>query len=44
MKANIAQIEEEITIHFLFGLVTPKGYKMAIKYQQQKNKIGRAHV
>ena len=38
MKANIAQIEEEITIHFLFGLVTPKGYKMAIKYQQQKNK------
>lgn len=38
MKTNIAQIEEEITIHFLFGLVTPKGYKLATKYQQQKTK------
>ena len=39
LKPNIAQVEEEITIHFLFGLVTPKGYKLALKYQQKKLKV-----
>jgi TetR/AcrR family transcriptional regulator, cholesterol catabolism regulator len=39
LKTNLAKVEEEITINFLFGLVTPKGYKLATKYQEQKNKI-----
>ncbi len=38
IKESLATIEEEITIHFLFGLVTPKGYKMALKYQQNRQK------
>jgi TetR/AcrR family transcriptional regulator, cholesterol catabolism regulator len=38
LKYNLAQIEEEITMHFLYGLVTPKGYKLATKYQHQKIK------
>ena len=38
LKSTLVQVEEEITLHFLFGLVTPKGYKLATKYQQQKNK------
>jgi TetR/AcrR family transcriptional regulator, cholesterol catabolism regulator len=38
LKASLAKVEEEITIHFLFGLLTPKGYKLALKYQEQKNK------
>jgi TetR/AcrR family transcriptional regulator, cholesterol catabolism regulator len=35
---NLALIEEEITIHFLYGLVSPKGYKIAVKYQEKRNK------
>jgi TetR/AcrR family transcriptional regulator, cholesterol catabolism regulator len=38
IKENLAVIEEEITLHFLFGLVTPKGYKLALKYQEKRNK------
>jgi TetR/AcrR family transcriptional regulator, cholesterol catabolism regulator len=38
LKENIAVIEEEITLHYLFGLVTPKGYKLALKYQEKRNK------
>jgi TetR/AcrR family transcriptional regulator, cholesterol catabolism regulator len=34
---NLALIEEEITLHFLYGLVSPKGYKMTIKYQEKRN-------
>jgi len=36
LKHSLAKIEEEIIIHFLFGLVTLKGYKMIIKYKEQK--------
>lgn len=39
LKTSLAKVEVEITIHFLFGLVTPKGYKLATRYQEQKNKI-----
>jgi TetR/AcrR family transcriptional regulator, cholesterol catabolism regulator len=35
---NLALIEEEITFHFLYGLVSPKGYKMVVKYQEKRNK------
>jgi TetR/AcrR family transcriptional regulator, cholesterol catabolism regulator len=38
VKDNLALIEEELTLHFLFGLVTPKGFKLALKYQQSRNK------
>jgi TetR/AcrR family transcriptional regulator, cholesterol catabolism regulator len=34
---NLALIEEEITLHFLYGLVSPKGYKMILKYQEKRN-------
>jgi AcrR family transcriptional regulator len=36
MKYNMAEIEEEFIIHFLFGIASPKGYKMIIKYQQER--------
>jgi TetR/AcrR family transcriptional regulator, cholesterol catabolism regulator len=35
---NLALIEEEITLHFLYGLVSTKGYKVAQKYQEKRNK------
>jgi TetR/AcrR family transcriptional regulator, cholesterol catabolism regulator len=38
IKESLVVIEEELTIHFLYGLVTPKGYKLALKYQQSRNK------
>lgn len=38
IKESLASIQEEITLHFLFGLVTPKGYKLALKYQQNRQK------
>ncbi len=34
LKHSLAKIEEEILIHFLFGLVTLKGYKLIIKYRE----------
>ncbi|MEO7307497.1 MAG: TetR/AcrR family transcriptional regulator [Ferruginibacter sp.] len=36
LKHSLAKIEEEIIIHFLFGLVSQKGYKLIIKYREQK--------
>ena len=38
VKFNLAVIEEELILHFLFGMVSLKGYKMAIKYQQNRIK------
>jgi AcrR family transcriptional regulator len=38
LKHSLAKIEEEIIVHFLFGLVTLKGYKMILKYMEQKAK------
>jgi AcrR family transcriptional regulator len=38
IKESLSNIQEEITLHFLFGLVTPKGYKLALKYQQNRQK------
>ncbi|MEI2748871.1 MAG: TetR/AcrR family transcriptional regulator [Ferruginibacter sp.] len=38
VKSDMAEIQEELTLHFLFGLVTQKGYKLAIKYQQERIK------
>lgn len=36
LKHNMAEIEEELIIHYLFGLVSQKGYKLIIKYQQDR--------
>ncbi len=38
LKYSLAKIEEEILVHFLFGLVSLKGYKLIIKYREQKLK------
>ena len=38
LKHGLAKIEEEIIVHFLFGLVSLKGYKLIIKYREQKEK------
>jgi hypothetical protein len=38
LKYSMVDIEEELIIHFLFGLVTPKGYQLILKYQQERNK------
>ncbi len=35
---NLADVEYEIMMHFLYGLASPKGYKMITKYQQERNK------
>ncbi len=36
LKHNMAEIEEELIIHYLFGLVSEKGYKLINKYQQDR--------
>lgn len=38
VKQGLAEIEEEMTLHFLYGLVSQKGYKLTIKYQQERFK------
>lgn len=38
VKSNLAVVEEELILHFLFGMVTLKGYKMTTKYQQDRIK------
>ena len=38
VKLGLAEIEEELTIHFLYGLVSNKGYKLILKYQEDRNK------
>jgi TetR/AcrR family transcriptional regulator, cholesterol catabolism regulator len=38
LKHSLIKIEEEILMHFLFGLVSQKGYKLIIKYKEQKAK------
>ncbi len=38
-KYTLIEIEEQIITNFLFGLVTQKGYKLALRYMAQKEKI-----
>ncbi|HSN60160.1 MAG TPA: TetR/AcrR family transcriptional regulator [Ferruginibacter sp.] len=35
---NLLQLEEQIITHFLFGLVSTKGHKLAMKYMAEKDK------
>ena len=39
VKQSLLEIEQEIIIHFLFGLVTLKGYKLVLSYMDQQKKI-----
>lgn len=36
LKHSLGKIEEEILVHFLFGLVSLKGYKLIMKYREAK--------
>lgn len=38
VRLSLAEIEEELTMHFLFGLVSQKGYKLTLKYKEERNK------
>jgi len=38
VKQSLIVIEEEIIIHYLFGLVSVKGYKLTQKYMEQREK------
>ena len=37
-KYTLLELEEQIILNFLFGMVSSKGYKLAMKYLDQKNK------
>ena len=39
LKHSLARLQEELIIHFLFGLASPKGYKLIVKYQQERIKL-----
>jgi TetR/AcrR family transcriptional regulator, cholesterol catabolism regulator len=39
LRHNLAKIEEEILVHFLFGIVSIKGYKLIVKYREQREKL-----
>ena len=37
-KYNLAELQQEMIEHFLYGLATLKGYKLILKYKQQRLK------
>lgn len=37
VKKNLVEIAEEIAIHFLFGIVSQKGYQLTLKYIKDKS-------
>lgn len=38
VRRSLADIEEEIILHYLYGLVNLKGHKLILKYKQERNK------
>lgn len=38
VKLSMADIQRELALHFLYGLVTDKGRKLLVSYQQQRTK------
>jgi AcrR family transcriptional regulator len=38
-KFTLVEVEEEFIIHFLFGMASPKGYKLIQKYQQERKNL-----
>ena len=39
LKYTLLEIEQQLITHFLFGLVSIKGYRLVMKYIQQREKI-----
>ena len=37
-KIGLVEVEQQIIEHYLFGIVTLKGYKLVLKYQQKRKK------
>lgn len=37
-RYNLADVTQEILEHYVYGLVTPKGYKLIQKYKQERTK------
>ena len=37
-RYNLAELQQEMIEHFLYGLATLKGYKLILKYKQQRIK------
>ncbi len=37
-KNSLLDVETEILLHYLFGIANPKGYKLILKYQQERTK------
>lgn len=38
VKQSLLQVSEEVIIHYLFGIVSLKGYKMVLKYMEQRER------
>lgn len=38
LKNSLLEVEQEIILHFLYGLVSLKGYKLILKYQSEREK------
>ena len=39
VKKSLMEIEQEIIMLYLFGLVSMKGYKLVLKYLEHKEKV-----
>ena len=39
LKSTILEVEQEIILHFLYGVVSLKGYKLILKYQADRKKL-----
>ena len=39
LKLTILEVEQEIILHFLYGIVSLKGYKLILKYQAERKKL-----
>jgi TetR/AcrR family transcriptional regulator, cholesterol catabolism regulator len=37
-RCTLLEAEQQVIMHFLFGLVTQKGYKLVLRYQEQREK------
>lgn len=37
-KSSLLDVATEILLHYLYGIVNPKGYKLILKYQQERTK------
>jgi TetR/AcrR family transcriptional regulator, cholesterol catabolism regulator len=42
-KHSLLEVEEQLLEHYLFGVVSLKGYKLLLKYKQESEKHGSKH-